>query len=535
MESNRSVGGRGRSVRPRKAQFEFSQYGTRSREPSPHIVRDRLTRYASPSRCCRHDGDDLVPRIPQPYRTSFSAVTSPRRMLGTPPASLGSQPLLDTSSSRSSPSQRARSCDMLSEPLRGSPTPDRVETGTVKLDSGEWRDKMRHILGESRSSSDVLTNDPADGKCCEKSKSSSDQAAVDHDTVTQLDVVVTETNPRAAVIKKEYTHAKNLVVLVDASHLANAENCCDEPPVDNSKKKRSRSRLRNFAARTRDSLKVLSGGSTSDVKTNDATRQPSPQSADGRAPRLSNGISRMFQRISHISPKSMRNSGGRRSESCGGRHGNGSDGGRRGSEGSSPNSSNSSLHVHDAIGRNVRDTVKSPAQKPKCRKPSPIRQIFRRRFSGGKSSEKNSIDGKENIPVAMMHRTSEQSPLPQESARIMRTLDDGCIVSPEKTVYQVFKEKQSTQRHTVTDRRPTAVRATCSPTAGQASPSSHCKSPAEPSVIPVATVSEEATRQRPNTLGVRDITKMNKGAFLLPSMSAESIGQCSLDVHSIGK
>ena len=241
---------------------------------------------------------------------------------------------------------------------------------------------------------------------------------------------------------------------------------------------------------------------------------------------LSNGISRMFQRISHISPKSPRNSGGRRSESCGHQR-NGSDGGHRGngSEGNSPNSSNSSLHVHDAISGNVQDKLKSPEQKAKCRKPSPIRQMFRRRFSGGKSSEK------ENIPVPTM----QQSPLPQESA--LRTLDDVGVVSPEKTVYQVFKEKQSNQRHAVTDRRPKAVRATptCSPTAGQASPSSQCKSPPETGIIPVAKVSEEATRRRPNTLGVRDVTKMNKGAFLLPSMSAESIGQCSLDVHSIGK
>ena len=285
MESKQPHG-RGRSVRPRKPQFEFSQYGTRSREPSPHIVRDRLTRYASPSRCCRTDGDDVVPRIPQPYRTSFSAVTSPRRVLGTP-TNLGSQPLLDTSPSRTSPRNllQARSCDMLSEP-HSSPTPDRVQTGTVKLDSGEWRDKMRHILGESKSSSDVLTNDPAGGACCDKSKSSSDQATVDNETATKSGAVATETNPKTAIIKKEYTHAKNIVVLVDASYLANAENCCDEPTVENPKKKRSRSRLRNFAARTRDSLKVLSGGSTSDAKTKDAKRQPSPQSADGRAPRL---------------------------------------------------------------------------------------------------------------------------------------------------------------------------------------------------------------------------------------------------------
>jgi len=54
-------------------------------EPTSHVVRDRLTRHQSPAGArnrysyCSEDGDEIDLRIPQPYKTSFSAVAAPVR------------------------------------------------------------------------------------------------------------------------------------------------------------------------------------------------------------------------------------------------------------------------------------------------------------------------------------------------------------------------------------------------------------------------------------------------------------------------
>ena len=527
--------------RHQSGQFEFSQYGSRSREPSPHIVRDRLTRYASPSRCYRRDGDDIIPRIPQPYRTSFSAVTSPRRVQMAPLKGKSRSTLSDdsyTSPSRSSAMpQQTRSCDMLSEPRRRSPTPERSRAA-VATSSDEWRNKRRHILGGSKSSSDLLT--PECGTC-HKSRSCDNQVMCRHLSVDKPDagVVAVETKRRATVIQKEYVHAKN-VVLDGRSHPVHDGKVCDGH-TENGKKKRSRSRLRNLAERTRESWKALSSGSTVDTQKpprKDTGSQSSPQKApptqgDDKTQTISSSITRMLRRISHMSPKSLRKAGSRRSESCG-RHGNAS-------EGSTTNSSNSSLHVPDATDATAHDAAPGGAtQKNKSRRPSPIRQLLMRRFSGGKSSEKNSTGGKEKVPT--MQQPSEQSPMPLQSARILKTFEDSSGATSEKTVYQAFKEKQSNQRHAASDTKPQAVRATCSPEIihHKAAPPSLCTSPAakQPFTLTVTGGSEEVTRrqhQPPSTLCVRDVTKMAKGVFLLSSMSVESIGQCSLDVHSIGE
>ena len=532
--------GRGHVARHRSGQFEFSQYGSRSREPSPHIVRDRLTRYASPSRCYRRDGDDIIPRIPQPYRTSFSAVTSPRRIQMAPLKGKSRSTLSDdsyTSPSRSSAMpQQTRSCDMLSEPRRRSPTPERSQAAMV-TSSDEWGNRRRHILGGSKSSSDLLT--PEHGTC-HKSRSCDNQVMCRHLSVDKPDagVVAVETKRRATVIQKEYVHAKN-VVIDGQSHPVHDGKVCDGH-TENGKKKRSRSRLRNLAERTRESWKALSSGSTGDTQKparKAAGRQSSPQKAppsqaDDKTQTISSSITRMLRRISHMSPKSLRKAGSSRSDSC--HHGNGS-------EGSTTNSSNSSLHVPDAIDATAHDASPGGAtQKTKSRRPSPIRQLLMRRFSGGKSSsEKNNAGGKEKVPT--MQEPSEQSSMPLQSARMLKTFEDSSGATCEKTVYQAFKEKQSNQRHAAPDTKPQAVRATCSPEMIHhkvAPPSPHTSPARHPVTLTVTDGSEEATRrqhQPPSTLCVRDVTKMAKGVFLLSSMSVESIGQCSLDVHSIGE
>ena len=61
-----------------------------SRENSTHVIRDRLTRHRSPARSSNRwsytseegsdDEDVIKPKIPQPYRTSFSAVAPPDRI-----------------------------------------------------------------------------------------------------------------------------------------------------------------------------------------------------------------------------------------------------------------------------------------------------------------------------------------------------------------------------------------------------------------------------------------------------------------------
>lgn len=48
---------------------------------------------------------------------------------------------------------------------------------------------------------------------------------------------------------------------------------------------------------------------------------------------------------------------------------------------------------------------------------------------------------------------------------------------------------------------------------------------------------EEVASKRlepPRSLNVREVAKLSKGIFAYQSMSAESIGQCSLDVNSTG-
>lgn len=54
-----------------------------NRDHSPHIARDRITRSLSNAASSNKGNSNVVisPRIPQPYRTSFSAVTSPRKII----------------------------------------------------------------------------------------------------------------------------------------------------------------------------------------------------------------------------------------------------------------------------------------------------------------------------------------------------------------------------------------------------------------------------------------------------------------------
>ena len=149
----------------------------------------------------------------------------------------------------------------------------------------------------------------------------------------------------------------------------------------------------------------------------------------------------------------------------------------------------------------------------------------------------------------------------EQSLRILRSIKDSSEAQQERSVYQTFKEKQSLATSEGVALKPQALRAVEFPDNllepsppneslpkivmdGPSSPKHMQDTPPEITLAPTprrppipkqrSHESQEGPRP-PRTLNVREVAKLSRGMWQFPCMSFESIGQCSLDMYTTGR
>ena len=649
---------RGRSFVPQRGSIMYSSLRLRvsSQERGLHMSPDRITRHASPSRYVVND-QEVVPRIPQPYRTSFSAVTSPKRVAR--PTNLS--PLSRSCPLRSTMPERSRSADphssynvrssdsqkgtwkskhsLDSHPVVETETSRgrKERTDPPKMTSRSVDNMISHAAHKPKM--EVVTLSEVDINDVNKSLLNGDKSvrefmSISNGTIPtqpseeELDVIsnpidsveFTEegTTPDSKLctfeveakklISREYVHVK------DISYFKALEKI-EKLPTPNEETEK----LVNDMLKTKKyDWRMRSDGRSQGQENAGLSLPTSPnESPKGRQTRsgtlpsetllagkpmastpvkksLSTSITNFFKRMS---PKSLRRSpkGSDRSRHSG-----------------TPGSSSGSLHAvlcdsaEDLSLESDQSGSGSQKSKGKSPKSSPIRNLITQSFRRSKGTSREPLTStsprssskdlsvsasKELLSAEPVKDETSPSVLPSESARILKSIENNTQATTEKSVYQAFKEKQSPKRVAEAfSMKPQALKAVEIPdqlmeadpslppppgdevdrailpldldnvnlTAKDDSPKvaslpgtlTRLTSKGVPPAEPMSAGSAILARQRsehgntggsrrpfepPKTLDVRKVAKLQKGVFMFPNMSAESIGQCSVNLYTSGK
>ena len=578
-------------VAQRGGMFDFGWRPAKSRGSSPHLVADRITRQL-PLAADRCDAAAaVVPRISQPYLTSFSAVLTPRRVGGGGGAGVGG-----ARKAASQPSLRgamARSCDAL-------------ECGRRRADPLRSRASDRGT-SLSRSADRLLSTESDGGASCRASRDASPRDTSSRDA-SPRDASPRDASPRIPltvnhsagsvtknVIHREYVHIIHGDAVDDDRSAGGAT--ANGRPVDDRR----------------------SGSSPADAR----SRGSPERSALGA------GFTSFLRRVTRLSPKSFRKlSPARRSDSRSRHRGASreraptttSDDGSppEGNKGNKPKSTKSksqkSTPTKSAKATDCASPPKSTEPTPTkqtgksatkltpkatTKSTSPIKRLFRgsppKQKAGGANdgvtkgrtgdavTKGGASDGVTDVAAA--------SALPAGSAHILRRIGNSSG-GDDRDVYHAFKDRQAGrtaagaaavpspvraaahQRHLAAElelldglvppprtlsgeqrafadagerrvfpdentpvRRPNGVVADDQEAEG---PASRSAGGGEQRLCPPpAAAAGEQRLCPPQTLDVRSsVSKASRGsgrtAYSFSSVSADSIGQCSLDVYATG-
>lgn len=603
---------RGRSCSPHIRAFSpYASWNPPGRDRSPHFSPDRITRYASPSqRSLDLDQDEIVPRIPQPYRTSFSAITSPQRVPKTPPSTStrihGVGPLARSTPARSTMPGRIVSIHAPRSQSQSQSSPPKKPPRTFQYS------RPSHIQSSSDSDTINGTQDTSDysspklcgtansvlkpPRSCDQYKAPSGELMIDgridsvastvdsvfsdnygascdtsdaNTTFDSLDLdprkICSNQSPsqppppddpdvfvlfepeKKLVIEKEYLH------VIEIRHPDTVKNTVvTQQPAAKSEKSMRRGLRKIFRVKKKETKQPHSYGGKSDseasspqfVHTNKqrplTTRSEELLSLvhkDRSQTKGKKSLINIGKLLKRMSPRTLRKPDDKPELSTTSQTSSCSDS-LQGEALIYQNGENRSVHSNQSD-----DSSSSLARTPKN---SPALKAAR-----AKDAFLQTKDSIAEEPV--------NPGMPSSSARILKSIEETSQGTNEKSVYRAFKEKQSPRPSTeATSLKPQALRAVEFPdtilhhaggntspgvtqaTSASRSPSS--SSPVSPQVpfygaggpsSPAWSLGrEESTRKQdpPQTLNVNDVSKLNKHTFAYPSMSAESIGECSLDV-----
>ncbi len=464
---------RGRPQAPRRrGTLDYTSLRLPSKDRSAFISPDRITRHASPSRWTQQQNNQqVVSRVPQPYRTSFSAVTSPVRIQHRP--SSGSSGSLPSSPLHKGP---LRATTVISSPDRYKkvPSPDRYGARWNSVSShgsAASRSPSRSPVRSNSRSKDQLSDDGImingkhditcstvdsifDGRSTgEKSTehvhmsltngdesvrefmSSPDRLNSTNDTSMNTPTLSFTVQGQVEVktfIQKEYVH------IADISYFKTAEKTLtkgdDSIAQDHTQGKSEPTSPAQGSPRSRSSTLP-----SQSLARRHMTSTPVKKS-------LSTSITNFFKKMS---PKVIRKS---------------SKAFVKGKYVESPNSSSTSLIENDS-GSVGSDAHSTPPHKQKSGK-------FSKFVTGGKKSKKSNGNSKQSViskndsatndignsihvavpPGGMNSDSALHSPggqpMSSDSKRILRSIEDNTQAANDKSVYHAFKEKQSPKRVT---------------------------------------------------------------------------------------
>lgn len=641
----------GRPNLPQRGNVTYSSLRLRppSQERSIHISPDRITRHASPGREKLADEQEVVPRIPQPYRTSFSAVTSPRRV---------PRPSNFTPLNRSTP-LRSTMPGRLTSPETRPVTSSQGVTNTTSFSCYDHGRASKHSLDSSvvfsgqsrgrsktskanklssRSAENVLNDSGGKEKMTvvgfsnpelniNKSLVNGDrsvkefmtmsngtlQTQTDSDTISNTmestDFTDGGTSPEPKyttfevetkkLITREYVHVQDISYFKALEKIEKLPHPDEETEalvqsIMKGKKrdwkmlspKRERGKYAGLSLPTSpdDSPKIREQRSGTLPSETLLSKKPMASTPVKRS--LSTSITNFFKRMS---PKSIRRS---------------SKGSQKSRGSATPDSSNNSLQAVfcDSADELSFDSDQSGSGKQKKKSPrhSPIRNFLGQSFRKSRSKEGISSSAS-NSNEAILTKGSKSptygsdtngevtaySPtMTSESSRILKSIENNS--QAEKNVYQAFKEKQSPKRVSeAISMKPQALKAvefpeevliTAPPTLsaqtsidqvdnantlvpsldtgldkvrlaqkedlpkvaslpGTLNTESRRKEPIASGLLMPhkAGASGRRANDPPKTLDVREVAKLQKNVFMFPNMSAESIGQCSVNLYTSGE
>ena len=545
--------------------FDFGWRPAKSRGSSPHLVADRITRQL-PLAADRCDAAAVVPRISQPYLTSFSAVLTPRRVGGGGGAGGGG-----ARKAASQPSLRgamARSCDAL-------------ESGRRRADPLRSRASDRGT-SLSRSADRLLSTESDDGASCRASRDASPRDASPRDASPHVPLTA---NHSAGSVTKNVIHREYV-------HIIRGDAVDDDRPA---------------------------GGATANGRPVDDRRSgSSPADARSRGSpersALGAGFTSFLRRVTRLSPKSFRKlSPARRSDSRSRHRGASRERAPTTSDDGSPPEGNKGNKPKSTKSKSQKSTPTKSAKATDCASPpkstestptkqtgksatkltpkattkstSPIKRLFRgsppKQKAGGANdgvtkgragdavTKGGASDGVTDVAAA--------SALPAGSARILRRIGNSSG-GDDRDVYHAFKDRQA-GRTAAAAAVPSPVRAAAHqrhlaaelelldglvpPPRTLSGEQRAFADAGERRIFPdentpvgrpngIVADGQEAEvpasrsagggEQRlcpPQTLDVRSsVSKASRGsgrtAYSFSSVSADSIGQCSLDVYATG-
>ena len=654
---------RGRSNLPKRGEITYSSLRLRvpSQERPLHISPDRITRHASPGRANRlADEQEVVPRIPQPYRTSFSAVTSPRRVPR--PANLApldrACPFRSTMPGRiTSPPERKPnytfqsydhrrgaskySLDSRNAGASGTKAGQNHKTNGAKLASQSAENVLNGANEEAKMSVPPGYSEPdlninkslVNGDESVRAFMSNgtiqtqqtDESDVISNTLESTDFTDGGTSPEPQMftfeveakklITREYVHVNDISYFkaLDKKAKLPTPNEETERIVANMMRGKKREWQLMSPRTHREQHAGMSLPTSPDespkLRPQRSGTLPSesllagkPMASTPVKRSLSTSITNFFRRMS---PKSLRRS---------------SKGSQKSKTTATPDSSTNSLQAVfcDSADDLSQDSDHSGAhnkgkgKSPKSPKASPIRNLLSQSFRKSKekishtnptsaSSSKEANLSKEALSPSPLPGGPDDNPSPSnspqvlstDSARILKSIENNSQVVCEKNVYHAFKEKQSPKRmNEAMSMKPQALKAvefpdqylnvsdkiTQSDTSidnvdnnAQSVPShldttdnanirineeltkvaslpgtldrhSKKKEPISSAsgmlLLPKGDAQGGVIRRAndpPKTLDVREVAKLQKAVFMFPNMSAESIGQCSVNLYTSGQ
>ncbi|CAH1775856.1 unnamed protein product [Owenia fusiformis] len=474
-----------------------SRERSRNRGKSPHLLQDRITRYASPSPCRQTQSPEQVtPRVSQMYRTSFSAVTSPQKK-----KSPGYGRIPVNSRTRSVSPDRRNRID------RDYTNSHEYITNIVNAQRCRASDRSRSVGPErnSRIASINVNSVKSQGANMRspltsmENSSPRNQNGIHEKTHVQFSnkanssetcepyFVESEILPKEkevkSVINRVYVHDVNL-------HYENVDGLkSPKSPVTEALVKEMVERKRTQGGRPPPSP---NGGKSK--------KGSSPSGSESSLRKISSGISSFIRKMSPNMPRKADKNNQKRGHSL------------------DSDESASVESVPTPTG-----TRTSRAKSPKTRQ-SPIRRFFSRSRSRDSdamshasttdSDPYSDASGKAISPSQLSHISTAESPKSSSSFSpsanlMMKSLEQN---TNNKSVYHAFKSKQSSPKHNVDV--PNSFKAALKATSLTQPAGSRDD------------LQDVAANTKPGSLDVSDPTVIMR--------TPESIGECSLDVKSPG-
>lgn len=590
----------------------FVGFSGGSRSHSPHFSPDRITRHASPSRLELAQKEvSIVPRIPQPYRTSFSAVTAPLRIPKDTSSELNLQSissainLLGVHRRTTSPGRiKPVTCRPVPEPLQYSSSADILYTSNEITELR--RDEPLDILQNSNPVCDIKSTVPLHvPESCHRDERhfcNNSETLMPSDIINTTEDIIDATIVDAIVddgkLLAKQTTSETCISLNFAAEEVKSTRQAENWPLFG-KFKSLRSDRRPVVGRSH-GVSPNSGVKPNDSKTSSSSVTSGSDEVRGRSKTMpsqavisenSINVSRNPKSLSmsitsffkKMSPKSLRRFGGTvaKSNQNSQEATTSTDSLVEFSELGSGNTSLSKACTsgdcfasdtsglsdtsHFRASNSVENSRSSRSLKKSPRLPS-VKRMFagrNRQRDAEKHAEKNDVEGikpqSENIAPGQL--------LTPEMNLMMKSIEDGSVRVNQKSVYQAFKEKRSPVRASepALGMKPQSLQTVefpdnlLQPNLSNANgsnlnsglpssvdgvqngiqPVSSCPNVGSgPCVSPaVRQVLEPSGRRQdpPRTLNVQSVQMIGKQLFHFPSMSVESIGQCSLDVADAGK